>query len=104
MQHDIWRYVTNGRGTASDHAGYWLYSFDDLSSLPLPEHWWYFLNNCHGEGYAVKPPMKIKPVLTWTSAHKIWKDNNIMEAPRLPVERLIIDILKYPCNYDNVGC
>ena len=103
MQHDIWRYITNGKGTASRHTGFWLYSIPDLSRLPLPEHWWYFLNKSHEEGYAVQPPMKIKPVLSWTFPRKIRKDNKIMAAPRLPVERLRIDILKRPCNSENIG-
>ena len=100
MQHDIWRYITNGKGTASRHTGFWLYSIPDLSRLPLPEHWWYFLNKSHEEGYAVQPPMKIKPVLSWTFPHKIRKDNKIMAAPRLPVERLRIDIFEASSTLD----
>lgn len=102
MQHDIWRYVTNGKGRDSNHVGFKLFSIADLSRLPLPDHWWYYLNNSHGEGYAIQPPIKIKPVLSWTFSHKISKNNHILEAPRLPVEKLSVDILKRPCNEENI--
>ena len=76
MELDIWRYITNGRGLDSNHKGYKLFSIEDMSRLPLPEHWWYYLNDAHGEGHTVKPPLKIKAVLSWTAKHKICKNDH----------------------------
>ena len=103
FEHNIWRYITYGKGRDSDHVGFRLYSIPDLCRLPLPAHWWYYLDNYHGEGITVQLPMKIKPVLRWTLAHSILKNNQLSQAPRMPVERLCINILKHSCNSNNLG-
>ena len=43
-----------------------MYSLSDLSRLPLPEHWWYYLSLEHGQEHAVKFPLKIKTPETQT--------------------------------------
>ena len=55
MDHDIWRYVTHGHGEDSLHKGFKLFTKDDLSRLPLPDQWWYYLD-AHCQVHAVQPP------------------------------------------------
>lgn len=101
MDFDIWRYVINGKGKESDHKGFWMYSIRDMCRLHLPDNWWYSLN-LHGEGHAILPPLKIKQVLSWTCKHQILEDNILTQAPRMPIEKLCIDILRRPCNINNL--
>lgn len=101
MDLDIWRYCSRGRGEECDHKGFRLYSIHDLTRLALPEHWWYQLNE-HGEGHAIQPPIKIKPILSWSPKKQIMEDNKLCKAPRLPIEKLCVDLLKRPCNMYNL--
>ena len=56
-----------GRGEVSKHRGYKLYKKMDFVALKyLPENWWYHVNKS-GEGIAVDFPMKVRPVLSWSS-------------------------------------
>ena len=65
---DIWRYVTFRKGVASEHRGHYLFQKNDLGKLKyLPENWWYQVND-DGQGTAVKFPIKIKPILSWSSS------------------------------------
>lgn len=99
---DIWRYVTYKMGKPSEHRGHWLFSKKELSRLTyLPTHWWYCLNE-HGEGTAVDFPIKIKPVLSWSSAHYCVRKGHIVKATRLPLEKLCITIARRPCNINNL--
>ena len=59
---DIWRYVSHGKCQDSNHKSFKLFTQDDLSRLPLPGQWWWYIN-IHGEGHAIEPPLKIKPIL-----------------------------------------
>ena len=71
MYLDVWRYLTHGKGTPSQHRGHVLYSKHDFERFAaLPEYWWYYLDE-HGEGKAVHFPIKIKPVLIWSPVHHI---------------------------------
>ena len=102
LEHDVWRYVTFHKGKSSEHRGHFLFSNQDLSRLKyLPTHWWYFMNE-HGEGTAIDFPIKIKPVLSWSSAHCFVKNGYIMKAKRLPLEKLCISIAKRPCNVNTL--
>ncbi|KAJ7375134.1 La ribonucleoprotein [Desmophyllum pertusum] len=102
MELDLWRYVSKNKGVDSDHKGFKLYKREELSLLnSLPNHWWYFLND-HGQGQAAKSPLKIKAVLSWTPAHQIYKDGKLIAAPRMPLEKLCVDILRRPCDADNL--
>ena len=98
---DLWRYVNNNRGCNSQHKGYKLYSIEDLALLKLPEHWWNYLND-HGQGQAVKPPLKIKPVLSWTPATQVFKDGKLIVRKRMPIEKLCVNILRRPCDTTNL--
>ena len=55
MDLDIWRYIIHGKGTESNHKGFWLYAIEDMCRMQLPQYWWYTLN-LHGEGKAIMPP------------------------------------------------
>jgi hypothetical protein len=76
MDLDIWRYITQGKGRESDHKGYRLYSIEGMSPMQLPDQWWYTLNT-YGEGYAIRPPLKMKQVLSWTPKHQIVKNGKL---------------------------
>ena len=59
----------------SEHRGFKLYERDDFCLFKeLPHNWWYILDK-NSEGYAIDFPMKMKPLLTWTTANYIWKNN-----------------------------
>ena len=81
MDLDIWRYITQGKGRESGHKGYRLYSIEDMSRMQLPDQWWYTLNT-YGEGYAIRPPLKMKRVLSWTPKHQIVKNGKLTHGPQ----------------------
>ena len=101
MDLDIWRYVSHGKGQESNHRGFKLFTKADLSRLSLPDQWWYYLNS-HGEGRAIEPPLKIKAILSWTPKKNIYKGNKLSQAPQLPIEKLCLEMLKRPCNVNNL--
>ena len=71
----------------SEHRGCKLYQKEDLYHLTTcPEMWWYYLD-IHGEGRAVDFPIKIKPVLSWTSAHYIFQNGQLKQARRSPIDQ-----------------
>lgn len=79
-----------------------MYSVPDLTRLhKLPNNWWYFLND-HGEGQAVKQPLKIKPLLTWTPKKNMLTEGKLVPAPRMPLEKLCVDILRRACDVHNL--
>lgn len=98
---DVWRYVTQNKGTTSAHRGHLLLNKEDMHRLKfLPENWWYVLDG-NGEGNAVDFPIKVKPVLSWSPSSYMLQAGRLCKAPRLPRERLSITVLKRPCNVDN---
>ena len=102
MDGDIWRYVSHNKGQISEHRGFKLYERDDFCLFKeLPDNWWYIVDK-NGEGYAIDFPMKIKPLVTWTTANYIWKNNSLVNGPRMPIEKLCIVMVKRPCNIDNL--
>lgn len=101
MELDIWRYVTHKKGKPSQHRGHFLFEKEDLSRLKLSMHWWYYMSE-HGEGMAIDFPLKIKPVLSWSPSHYIVKQGIVCKAPRFPVEKLCITVIKRPCNLANL--
>ncbi len=72
-----------------------------MSRMQLPECWWYSLN-MHGEGHAILPPLKIKPVLTWTAKHLMYKDGKLEQSSQMPIEKISIELLRRPCNINNL--
>ena len=53
MDLDVWRFITYGKGTVSEHRGNHLFEKDDMVRLKyLPNDWWYYLNQ-DGEGIAI---------------------------------------------------
>lgn len=83
--------------------GHTLYEKEDFSRLmpALSNHWWYYLDEL-GEGQAVDFPVKIKPIVTWTSLHFIWENNQLKQAPRIPQEKLCVTVVRRCCNIDNL--
>ena len=102
MYLDVWRYLTRGKGTPSQHRGHVLYSKHDFVRFSaLPEHWWYYLDE-HGEGKAADFPIKIKPVLTWSPAHHIRRAGRLVKASQFPMEKISVTIVKRACNLHNL--
>ncbi len=72
LDHDCWCYVIQGKGIPSEHRGHYLYERRDFGRLPiLPSDWWYYLNQ-HGEGKKVDFPIKVKPVIGWSTRKHIF--------------------------------
>ena len=100
MRLDVWRYVVYQRGKESNHHGH--LEMNDFSRLKfLPKNWWYFMNE-NGEGKAVDFPMKVKPVLSWSPLTFVVDKGKLSKAPRMPLEKLKLYILKRPCNVNNL--
>ena len=58
--------------------------------MQLPETWWYILNT-HGEGHAIKPPLKIKQVLKWTPKNQILENSKLTQGPQMSIDKIGID-------------
>ena len=101
MDLDVWRYVSAGKGVESGHRAHRLYSIQDLELLKLPHNWWYHLND-QGEGKAVKPPIKVNALLTWTPSTNMMVKGKLQPSPKMPKEKLCVDILKRACNDKNL--
>ena len=102
MEHDCWRYITQGKGTPSEHRGYFLYGQHDFGRLPmLPTDWWYFLNQL-GEGKKIDFPMKVKAVIAWSPKKHVVSGATLTEAPQFPIEKLSIYFARLPCNQTNL--
>ena len=67
----------------------------------LPADWFYVLNK-HGEGMAVRFPIKAKAVLSWTPSRFVPNNGTLEPAQRIPLEKIIIDFRKRACNIDNI--
>ena len=99
---DVWRFVTCGKGVASEHCGNHLFEKDDLARFKyLPEDWWYYLNQ-DGEGVAVDFPLKARPVLSWSPQKFTQKDGKLVKAPRFPIEKVCLTIIRRACNAENI--
>lgn len=102
MRLDVWRFVVHQRGKESNHRGHLMLEKNDVSRLKfLPNNWWYFLNE-NGEGKAVDFPIKVKPVLSWSPLTFELCKGKLCQAPRMPLEKLKLYILKRPCNVNNL--
>lgn len=84
MELDVWRYITDNKGAASNHKGYTLYEKEHFSHFKtLPSNWYYCLNQ-HGEGTAVDFPIKTKPMVSWSARRYIAGNGKLQMAPRMP--------------------
>ncbi len=57
--------------------------------------------NSHGEGKAIVQ-FKVKPILSWTPNQQIIRDGILTLAPKMPIEKICIDIITRPCNVNNL--
>ena len=102
IDHDVWRYVMRGKGKPSAHRGNFLYEKGDFSRLTmLPSDWWYYCNR-HGEGRKIDFPLKAKSVLHWSAKKYIFNGAELVEGPRLPIEKISVSFARLPCNAENV--
>ena len=98
MDLDIWRSMTGGKGMESNHSGHKLYQLEDFSQVKyLPENWWYHINE-KGSGLAVDFPLKAKPILSWSSTTYMKKDGKFVKAPKTPVEKICLTIIRRACS------
>jgi hypothetical protein len=103
MSLDVWRFVTCGKGVASEHRGNQLFEKDDLARFKyLPEDWWYYMNQ-DGEGVAVDFPFKARPVLSWSPQKITQKGGKLVKAARFPIEKVCLTIIRRACNTDNIS-
>ena len=99
---DVWRYVTCGKGVASERRGNHLFEKDDLIRFRyLPEDWWYCINS-NGEGVAVDFPLKARPVLSWSQQKFTVKDGKLVKAARFPIEKVCLTLIRKACNTENI--
>lgn len=102
LELDIWRFVTCGKGKASEHKGSYLLDKNDLTRLKhLPNDWWYFLNQ-DGEGVAVDFPLKAKPILSWSSNKYIEQNGRLIKAKKFPIEKVCITVIRKAYRAENI--
>jgi hypothetical protein len=95
---DVWRYITYQRGEEAEYKGHKLHSKDDFGRfLGLPADWFYVLNQ-HGEGMAIRFPIKAKAIVSWTPSMFVSNNGTLELAPRIPLEKITIDFPKRACN------
>ena len=63
IDHDILRYVLNGKGKRAADGVRMVYEKNDFARFELPYYWYYCLNQL-GQGIAADFPVKLKTVLT----------------------------------------
>lgn len=103
MDLDIWRYISNTKGIPSEHKGHTLYQKEDFNLFcTLQSNWWFYLDQ-NLQGQAIDFPLKIKPILSWTSKTYVCDCNgNPIPAPRMPIEKLCITMAKRACSADTL--
>lgn len=99
---DMWRYITQKRGIASEHKGYTMYQKEDFSRFKdLPSDWYYYLDQ-HGQGTAIDFPVKAKPVLSWTPARYHSVDGRLEKAKRMPIEKIAVTFARKACDIHSI--
>ena len=101
MDLDIWRWGTRDKGVPSDHKGHFMLGKEDFTRFPLPCHRYYWLD-VHGQGMAVDFPVKTKTLLTWSPKHFVAGGQDLVQAPRVPIEKLVISFSKRACDLTNL--
>jgi hypothetical protein len=103
LSHDIWRFLFYNKGRpAQHHSGWTCLEKEDFSRLQLPPYWWYAFDQ-HGQGHAVSFPMRVKPVLTYSSKRYIRdRQGNTVMAPRKPVETIAFFIARCQRSVANI--
>jgi hypothetical protein len=103
LELDCWRYVTQGKGTPSQHIGHFMFEKNDFGRLPmLPPDWWYYFN-VHGEGKKIDFPIKITPVIGWSPKKHVFDGKKVVPGPRrFPIEKLSVSFTRLPCNERNL--
>ena len=102
MELDVWHYITMNKGTPSEHIGYKMYEKQDFQRFDsLPPDWYYWLDQ-HGERKSIDFPMKAKPTVSWTTSKYIMNNGKLVKAPKLPVEKISLTIVKRACDINSV--
>ena len=57
--------------------------------------------NSYGEGVAIKFPVKVKPPCSWSQSKFVVKSKKLIEAPRVPIEKIMVTLVKRACNIEN---
>ena len=102
MDHDIFRYLFNGKGKPSNCRGAVLLDKKDFERMQLNESWWYCLNR-NGEGSKVDFPLRAKAVLRKPTAHFVLDKNNaFVKSPSFMLENVLFYLTKKPCSVDSL--
>lgn len=101
IDHDIMRYVFNGKGKESADKSHMLYEKDDFNRLKLPDFWYYYLNEL-GQGIAVNFPIKMKTVLSFTKKRYIVSNGLLKLAPSSPIEKAVLFVNRRACDISNI--
>ena len=102
MELDVWRYITENRGIASEHKGYTMYHKEDFNRFKhLPCDWYYYLDQ-HGQGMAVDFPVKAKPVLSWSPSRYHSVNGKLEKAQRMPIEKISLTFVKKACDIHSI--
>ena len=99
---NVWRYISQGKGENFSSRGDVLLQRSDFSNFStLSSHWGYCLNE-HGQGVAIYFPVKVKPILSWSSNYYAFGGKAVVHAPKRPKEKLKLTITRRPCNVNNL--
>jgi hypothetical protein len=103
MDHDVFRFLFNGKGHPANMAGAVLLDKHDFDRMPLlDESWWYCLKK-NGEGSKVDFPIRAKPILRKSTSHYILDENNaLVQAPSFVQEIVSFYVTTNPCSVDSL--
>ena len=71
LNHDILRYMFNGRGKSSADGMCMIYKESDFKKLCLPHFWHCYLDQL-GQGVSIKFPLKLKPIVRFSKKAFDW--------------------------------
>ena len=101
---DMWRYLTQDRGTAIGRGAFLLEKneFDRFSPFLLT-HWFYVMD-LHSEGTVVDFLIRVRPFLSKSGAKNfiVGEDGNFTNAPIVYSEKLSIYFVQRACNVNNI--
>lgn len=97
IDHDVLRYILNGKGKRAADGVSMFYEKNDFARFELPHYWYYCLNEL-GQGIAVDFPVKLKNVLTNLKKRFISCSGQVKLAQTFPVENVVIYVNRKACD------
>lgn len=95
FNHDCFRFLLGGKGRPTQDGKGVLLDKADFASLNLPLGWDQCLDK-NGDGVAIQYPVRIDPHLSWSAQRLASYNGELVDKPRMPLEKLTIDFVRKP--------